>query len=264
MTNLGIFGDSFAHAYAPHIRNQAWMFHLPGYDPTIYALCGSSLFYSYQKFLDNHHKHEKNIFCVTDSRRWPENVITDKYGQENGLPTFQSVDSFLKKKRLSDDEKEETIKRIEILKDLYFYFDNDFLFTFQNLIIKHIKEIRPDTLIISCFWEKDTKRNIIINSAGDNSVVLQTYTFIMLSSIIEKKPYIPFVAGQTYTEADLQRHTPFWDILARNEKNLICHLSEEMNQILAKDMLTALETGVWNPSPPSYVPHQKNIPFYYG
>ena len=68
MTNLGIFGDSFAHAYAPHIRNQAWMFHLPGYDPTIYALCGSSLFYSYQKFLDNHHKHEKNIFCVIISR----------------------------------------------------------------------------------------------------------------------------------------------------------------------------------------------------
>jgi hypothetical protein len=262
--SVGIYGDSFADPYNPRLRNQAWMFHLSGYAPTIYSLNGSSMFYSYQKFLDNHHKHEKNIFCVTDCKRWPENVMINKHGKEKGFGTFKAIDEFLK-----DDNAKQgwdqifLLTKIKILRELYFYFDNDYLSVFQQLMIKHIKEIRPDTLIISCFWSNNENKKIIENSAGDNSFALVNYSFIMLSSILYKTPHIPMIGGQTYSDSDAKRHDPLWNTMNITEKNLICHFSKEMNQIVAKDVTDALETGIWDPKPPLFVPHEKDLSFYY-
>ena len=259
MQNLGIFGDSFGDPDCNPgglLKYKAWMYHLPGYHPEIFAQSGSSLYDAYELFLKNHHKQNKNIFLVPNRKRFPNDIVVNKKGQRRGIICFEQAESFLKHE-LADPA---TIKKVEILRDIYVHLDTHFLDDFSYLMIKHIKELRPDTIIISCTSE--IRDNKIVNSAGDDAKPITYYLYIMLSSIIHKEPFVGYEVGDIY-DISKDKYNFLYYYMSFPEKNMICHLSEEMNLILAKDIQVALETGVWNPNPPRYVPHQQDLPFYY-
>lgn len=259
MISLGIFGDSYVTPSTNKTRDYSWIYHLPGYKSTTYGMCGTSVFYSYQKFLEHHHKHEKNIFCVTESRRYPDNIIKSDCNQIYAtIPTYFQAEELLKNSLYKKSH-----NKIKILKDLYLYFDNDFLKTFNELMLAHVKSIRPDTLIISCYWNFNKNHTHIFNSAGDNSLTIQSYQFNMIESILKKSKYIPVSPGPI-SKKDVERHKIYYDIMIKPEtENLTCHLSKEMNQLLANDVRNALELNIWNPTPLEYVPHEQDLSFYY-
>lgn len=259
MVSLGIFGDSYATPYYNKVRDYAWLYNLSGYKSTTYGMSGTSVFYSYQKFLENHHRFERNIFCVTESRRYPDNIIKSDFNEKYySIPNYFHAEELLK-----DSTYKKSHNKIKALKDLYFYFDNDFLKTFTELMLAHVKSIRPDTLMISCFWNFNKEHTHIFNSAGDNSLTIQSYQFNMIESIIKKSKYIPVFPGPI-SKKDVERHGIYYDTMINPETdNVTCHLSKEMNQVFAKDVSHALETGIWNPEPPDYIPHEQDLSFYY-
>ena len=70
MTSLAIFGDS--HAYVPNLENShlAWPSKLlEKYPGDNYALYGTSLWYSFELFLENYHKYTHVVFVYTSASR---------------------------------------------------------------------------------------------------------------------------------------------------------------------------------------------------
>lgn len=72
---IGIYGDSFACTGAcryPKINNDTpWMtlIETPEYNINNFALSGTSMYWSYKNYKDNHTKFDKNIFLATASGR---------------------------------------------------------------------------------------------------------------------------------------------------------------------------------------------------
>jgi len=59
---------------------------------------------------------------------------------------------------------------------------------------------------------------------------------------------------------NLYRHQ---SIHYKTEKRCICHLSVEINKVIAEHMNVALDTNVWNPTIPDYVEHEIKDTNYY-
>jgi hypothetical protein len=73
MERIGIYGDSWAdpnhgHDHNPGLANLAWCKRIK--NANIYARGGSSIYYSYQLFMQTHEQHDKVIFVATNPGRW--------------------------------------------------------------------------------------------------------------------------------------------------------------------------------------------------
>jgi hypothetical protein len=66
---IGIYGDSFANFKGHYATTLQWEDHLntimPDTTTVNYGLSGSSLYYSYEKYVNAKHLYDKNIFVVT-------------------------------------------------------------------------------------------------------------------------------------------------------------------------------------------------------
>ena len=110
--------------------------------------------------------------------------------------------------------------------------DDPSSYQLAHLIINHMKQIRPDIILIPI-----DQTLLDINVAG-----FQQYIDVFYNTIGLKK-----FNGDIYYEY-----------------RLICHLSKEMNKLMAEHVEQALETGIWDPVLPKYVNHEfTNIDYYF-
>jgi hypothetical protein len=148
---IAIFGDSFA-ANNPRNPTASWMDLLSEiHDVKNFAEQGSSLFYSVDQFLKNHHDFDKIIFVVTDVNRiyLPDHHIKDLRRHQAGLPSVERQLFQLSQLKKYNDNDLQKLKILTAVKDYFQYIQNDDYDSYvYNLMIKDILDKRPDAVLI--------------------------------------------------------------------------------------------------------------------
>lgn len=244
MTTVGVFGDSYAdpighgHYHFKELDEMGWPNLLKcKYEVGLHGKTASSVYYSYQKFLEHHHKYDKIVFVVTMTTRWIKGFNIEN--REVHLNNYDAVVSILKKSSCYSDELRCVF---EALKNYYLYLvDDEYCDNMTQLMINHMKQLRPDIILIP----------VTDNILNNNTVSFGNYSGAFHLSM-------PFNGnqnnwGQVYV-----------DFLQKNaEYRLICHLSKEMNEVVAKDVLQALEIGFWDPVVPGKIEHEFSSDYYW-
>ena len=251
MKTLGIFGDSFASPFHGHdadigLEKEAWIYKL-NRDVNVYAQGGSSVYYSYRKFLDNHEKHDTNIFVITNLTRIPFE-ITEFTEYNHWMLTCGNAaraKDHINLKHMTDSTK---LKICQAIADWYDHLMPHFPFyDFGHLMYNEIKRLRPDTLFIPVHYMDDGKSCYNIQIPG---VSMTDYMSLTVNSLL------PEYVGDRNSWSKIANHFP--------EKRTICHYSIEVNDLVASDVIKALDTGVWRTEPlPDSIRHSQPFDYYF-
>jgi hypothetical protein len=230
MSNLGIYGDSFAdphhgHDIEPTFHNLGWP-NLLDSPVNIYALNGSSIYYTYKKFIENHHRHEKNIVVITNPSRIPiepSAYVIDQKPWMLGITSAEIADFMIENKFITSQE------NIEILTAFQYWYDHLMMhsgfYDFSKLMIEQIKRLRPDTIFIPAFSSTDNfNMNISIDGPS-----LTTYMSLEFNGWFNR------TGSQTFYK--YYENYP--------EQRTVCHLTVEGNKLVAEHIKLALDKGAW-------------------
>lgn len=153
MIELGIFGDSFAHQDNSKIGTSyiEYIDENENISVTSYGFSGSSLYYSYNIFKEEHHKYDKVIFFITHpARLYIPNTENNKVAN---IYSLSNAEYLIKNENLSGHDK----KIVNAVIDFYKYiFNQDEYRVYHFLMCEDIKRIRNDVLLIDCFGFNDT------------------------------------------------------------------------------------------------------------
>lgn len=174
MTNIAVFGDSFAargyiestpteDGFVKEIykvcnrkydkdeveilksnwgqRYKPWIDYLAA---DIYGKSGSDLYYSYNQFINNHEKYEKCIFVITSPYRVSANI--------NGWVHCGSYEDAIEKIHFTNDPKMKSYFKglADYFKNVY-YLDLEKPKVINQAMLDSIKLLRPDTIFINSF-----------------------------------------------------------------------------------------------------------------
>jgi hypothetical protein len=145
---IAIFGDSFA---INGIKNPtaSWVDLLSGvHDVTNFAQNGSSLYYSADQFLKNHHNFDKIIFMVTDTGRLylPNHNVDRLIRHIPGLSNAEAQISDLKKYNPKDLDR---LKILTAVQDYFLYVQNRYFDQYvHDLTINDILSKRADAILV--------------------------------------------------------------------------------------------------------------------
>lgn len=210
---IAIFGDSFGDDYTiwpnPYSGvGPSWIDHIRQYhDVDNFSGGGSSLFSAHQKFISRYHLYDKIIFVVTH----PSRITVPMDGET--VDWFNLSQAELELKRCVNYERRVKLKAI---RDYYIHVKND---DYDNLthklMINNILQKHNDILMIPCFEH---------------------------SGIDDKIPLVNI----SYFEAkfwNLKSPLPNGDTIYDARK---CHMSEEHNLMLGKEIYNWINTGNYN------------------
>ena len=242
MLKVGMFGDSYAdpirhgHDNFRELDDIGWPNLLRNkYEVGLHALAGSSIYYSYQEFLKHHEKYDKIVFVVTDPIRWIKGYKLSKNEDRIiHLSSYAGVENWL---QLNPDMRLEDRCIVEALKGYYlFLVDDPSCQVIANLMLNHMRQLRPDIILIP----------IARNLLNIDTVGFDSYLDLF---------HIEMGVGTSFD------HGKF--LQKKYEYRLVCHLSKEMNIVVANDVVNALATGIWNPSEPKPVTHADKADYYW-
>lgn len=244
MMRVAIFGDSWVDPHHGHDSDRsmdklAWAVQLPNnrYQVDIYAMSGSSLYWAYQKFLEKHQDYDKCIFVVTSLSRFPKTGVQTLSGKRYHVPNYETANYLLETQGNDFDFKRKG--RLQAFMGYYMHLQEDkYDADMAHLMIDKIKELKPDTIVVPICHHP----SLLL----EELTPLSKYREVMFNSIDPSR-----------TEEMI---TGRWNF---KEINCVCHVSKEINQLIAKDMEQALETGVWNPQIPERVEHLHGLDYYY-
>jgi len=243
MQTLGVYGDSFAATYgAP----QAWGSILKkDYNVTNYAVGGSDIYFSYKNFIKTHHLYDKIIFVVTDaSRYW--NSVYNINGKQYAFNCRGSIENVRVKEINIPPEMNLKITALD-----YYYthlIDCSVHDDIASLMVEKIRTCRPDAIVVNIHSYKN------IYMGFKDNVGFFDYQELFVKSVDPEKL-------KMHVDSNTGLWKPIW--LYFKEKNLYCHMSEEVNELVAQHMKEALEKGIWNPVLPNILPHYHGWDYYY-
>ena len=240
MTTLAIYGDSWAdcshgHWQHPELDQQGWPNLLAdrGWDVDNYARTGSSLHYSYQRFLATHADHNRVIFLITTPGRWTRSI--EIQGKVYTVNSYDSADWLLKndiyRKQLTSDQRTLVSK----VMDFYVYVqDMEFERTAHDLMVAEITRIRPDAIVIPISFGCSPGTDMI------------EYQKLFVRSVWPDRPEM----------AGVQAHRTWQEV------GLVCHMTPEINRVVCESMRAALALGKWEPIIPNRVDHEHPADYY--
>jgi len=215
---IGIYGDSYSCYHTKWDMGKKFNKHLgpswvkiiesTGNEVTNYAEFGSAFLFSYEKFLQNHHKHDLNIFVVSCPTRIYIKAL-------DGIKLFggTSVDmEYDKVKKLPFYERKNI--HLDILTSLKVYVrlyrDMDMDRNIQHALVNNLWNLHYNTIVIPGFDDSISQTNICLNDASRFEMKL----------IDEEK----------YNKKDIR----YLNCLRK------CHFSEENNEVLANLIFDAI------------------------
>jgi hypothetical protein len=245
--HVGIFGDSWAdsshgHDQHPSLGSLAWFNRMPGYTASSYGYPGSSLYYSWQKFLAHHADYQRVVFIATNPLRLHKNNVDTGYWDHH-LAGLSGVEDFLANVAVMSPSAR---ARAQAMKDYYLHLQDDQVDDdLATLIINDIRARRPDALIIGIGWAHSAK-------------------FISASPLVEhqslgayKALFLKSVNPQHY--AQHKNDTGQW-----LEQTCVCHLSVEVNELLGRHVAHSLNQGIWlPPRMPDRLDHANKWNYYF-
>ena len=241
MERIGIYGDSWAdpthgHDFNPGLENLAWCRRFNNAD--IYAKGGSSIYFSYRLFMQTHERYDRIIFVATNPGRWYLPIKTEN--REFHLNTLGTVKHFREQghKRNNVTMTSDLDSKLRALEQFYLElsdFDTDQQIC--ALMIDQIMTVRPDTILVMSHntgWFNDWS-------------LLSKYYMPMCESF-----------GQHYTNKVKDNN----GIMPYAEKNLMCHMTPEVNDLVYDHMLHRLQHGTWS-NMPFTIQHQHGPDYYW-
>lgn len=233
---VGVFGDSFAAQHHLGIGSPwpAMLNDQFNLDVTSYGVNGSSLEYSYRKFDEMHSQYDKIVFVITGPGRLtlplPEEYKDACLGQLRHITGVASFKATVE--RLFSDVRylKNTALALEGYYNYILDFDKDKLF--HRLLIKEIKSIRPDALLIPCLYltgEENWHQRNTLNCISDIDV--NNYGLVQEKAMWADK-----------------RH---------------CHMSQENNLIFASMVAEWINTGSFNFDITKFVKSDKPVETYF-
>jgi hypothetical protein len=267
---IGIYGESFAEPiyarsnFAVPIRvwlEESWVNNL-GDTAVSHAFAGTSILWSYWKFLENHEKYDRNIFLVSHPQR------ADHFGHpnKNFISTLHVAEAMLKNKGILTNpgvpNAEAMLKnkgiftkpgvpgpylpneiedRVRAFRDYYLYMQDDKVdSTYADLILSDIIHRRPDTIVIPLDPDYP-KLTQSVTSMLD-------YIYLQFRSLFPK--------GSNFDSM-----YPLY-----TEVKTINHLTLEINQLVAEHVKRALAGEGWKDwgvSIMSPITHSLPLDYYY-
>jgi len=246
---VAIYGDSFAD---PKVRGStivednilAWPDIVSQYHSVAnFARGGTSTYYSYQKFLGTHESFDKIIFVITDYYRWYHLVHNpgkkSPHNDNYHAVTSPVMCNFLRKDSSFIDNAPNSVKQSLDAIDSYFFNlkDDKFDETICGLMLDDIKNKRPDTIFVT---------------GG---------TFHNYHPLVNRKTSIAQFA-LTWLKNWPNYEDKIVGFLPWEERRVVCHLAKEVNELVAAEMLRAIDNGRWDPTIPDFI-QAEHIDFDY-
>ena len=253
MKTLAIFGDSWA-APAPLDSASHKFIHLAWpnlidstkWTVTNYAMPATSFYWTYRLFLEHHSLYDQIVCIVTNPGRVTMRTEPYLMGAPFGSGGYNHCEWLLEQTKEPLDQRQRKI--IEAIRDYMIYaMDYDYENDAASQLLEHLRRVRPDAIFIPMSTALSNLRPPEYPSMFD-------FTHLMMRSL---KP----------TELDQQfpKHQGWLPSLHNTqEKELIqCHMTPEVNQLMACSVEQALTTGVWAPKLPDRVDHAHPFDYYY-
>lgn len=218
---IGVYGDSFASIKGGN-EKISWFNLLTEFIPnakvTSYGIPGSSVFYSYRKFLETYEQYDTVIFLVTEPNRYTK--LLYMAGDYRYINTLHSLEQFIKNNKLSDSEKEE----LDYLKGWFIMSDETYNSAMTEFMLGDIESKKPNTIFFPCF---------------PNSIT------------IERQKKIGSYKGPTMAEFhNIQSKLLNLDndvrVMKENTSTISCHFSKEFNLVIARAFTKKIKENVWN------------------
>lgn len=241
--SIGVFGDSYAKGNNKNI-SKWWNYllakKLQVKSYTNYGHGGTSFYYSYNIFLENHYKHDIVVIAVTDPARFHSSISLDSLGERkithlSGIP---NIDTYIKDNRLTSSEKELLIS----IEHWYMVNSLEYAGDMQELMINQIINLRPDAIIVPCFSMSLTTKMF----AKMNLTPL--HNLYQMTLIQAKSLGINLLKEKEWKE---------------NIEEVNCHFTDEMNQYVAEIVYDKYLSGEWHWNLPKSISHDKSLSYYY-
>ena len=241
---IAVYGDSFGSINLTNIpddnedRGKSWVQVLSEkYNITNFSTGASSLFYSYEIFLQQNKNFDYNVFLITEPNRLTLSNTNDHLKHFN----LSMLDLFSKVAENSNIVNDKKI--IDVLLGYYSYIHNQkYTDICHALMVNSIISINQNSLIIPCFPT---------SIPGNTSLVeITDYELFDQVLYLKDKGYRPWkLIDNKWTFADYRK----------------CHLSEENNRILANiiDNSITNKTNILDIKLNDYQKAGKDIEFYY-
>jgi hypothetical protein len=244
---IGIYGDSYTTPHGKFDAPTNWYNHLASLlsdthnSTTInhYGRAGSSLYYSYRKFLDTNHENDLNIILVTGPGRYPHVVELSVPGNSRTFTCKEDVQHYLntQQQMLSKDD-------VVMLNDIIGWFnasiDYKYFQDMSELMVSKLDSVK-NTILYPCFSDSLNKEQLKKLDLDKDIHYMHSFWFRQLE--------IFGIEPNTFT--------------AIETKNLCGHLTEEFNIFFANMVYKKIQTGKWDHSGFLDVTIKKPRKFYY-
>jgi hypothetical protein len=248
MKTLGIFGDSFAslNPSKPSSLSTAWPNQL---DPsqwlvTNYAMPATSFYWTYRLFLDHHASYDRVVCVVTRPGRITMRNSPYVLGIPFGTSGYQNAEWLLEqtKHHLTPYQRVQVTAMRDYLMHVQ---DYEYEVDANSQLLEHLKRERPDAIFIPI-------SNALPNLRAPEHTPMMAFTQLIINSLAPSKLKEFFNDG----------FSDGW--IPRDELEPIqCHMTPEVNAIMAQCVEQALASGVWAPNLPDRVEHSLGWDDYY-
>jgi hypothetical protein len=224
---IAIYGDSWASEFLnePHdysgwpeiLANQS------GYEVTNFAVPGSSLYFSYKEFSENHKKYDVNIFLITDYGRLYVKSIPEYSRNKTSKHIPNLLNVINRKKQLPNDPLDPVIKNrvmkiYDTLENYYTYIqDDDRDELIDQALVHHAKSISTNTIFIPCF---------------------RGYEEFSLINVFEMEND-SMGANEKYFSKNIHVNTEIDGKLLIDVR--VCHMTKRNNELLAEKLIKSIE-----------------------
>lgn len=221
---IAIYGDSYANLNLDQPndgRGLSWVDIVKQhYEVTNFALAGSSVFYSYSKFKENHSKFDYNIFIITNLDRIYNRKLDNLLNQQSWYTHHSHVTLWSKDPRRTEHQR----KIIDSVKTYIEYWKDEETENILNFsLVENLRKEHNDCLFINAF------------SKEHNPILENQYGLIDITCMEQEQ------SGWLEKYSDKKIHLGHLDENNRMlEDYRLNHLCEENNIILGEKILDAV------------------------
>lgn len=236
---IGIFGDSFAIG-SSLCKEIHWYNVLGGMlnaEVKTHGLGGTSLLYSYERFLKHHKDYDLNIFVVTHYERYTKPVFFSSTKQEpHWLSSYNQIYNLKKTYTISPNE-QDYLNRIQ---NWFIVSDDKFMKTAQELMVRDVLSKSDNVIIIPAFHEEFSLSYKFKEELGIKTS--------MWDFLIRQREALGI-------------HTEKTELWSERQERMACHLTKEANMAVAKEVYKHIITK--QPIElPDFIEHEHPAEYY--
>lgn len=208
---LAVYGDSFGE-YFKESKTTSWPYLVAQkLNATVFenfSAGGTSTFYSYKKFIDNYKNFDLNIFLVTDPYRYTSTLNVN--GTKSFISSLSCLDNLSNTNEWSKFDKQIA----DFLRGWFISLDTEFMETAQELIVKEIESLSPNTLILPCFEGSLNQERRNYKNLGK---------FSLMNMAVIQGFMLDMNKGQKFDGRPFRENSNF----------ISCHMTPETNAVLS-------------------------------